>query len=429
MVTLLAPLECHPILRLSYVHDLVVRTGNIVGFYDVNSAAIVAAVEYSPYGRVLNSYTYSGVSLSSYPIGFSGEYTDWETALVYYGRRYYQPLQGRFINRDPSGPMGGPNLYESFLNNPSSVWDVVGDNPLSFMVAPGISLLKPISLPNDLSFLAGYEGSINGVSGEVLGTLSNDEGGIIMAGGYGTTSVGFENTYDVNVGWQTVPIAFKGNQYFGSWVTSNGWGMYGLIPGPFGSSIGASYQLGTFSKTVNPSASSTAGPTSAQGNEQPGGAPTAPKPNSAKGAPTGGVPSPSAGMTSAPNVSGLPTTSTLNPIGSAPVSDDDGDAENLQDVESQPPIVLPPFPVSASKVNSSNPAPNAAGNAAGGNTSGNGGTSGNEDLPSYSSSSSFDWDYDPSDMANWDPNIIVLPPSAIAGMGGGAPYFHPQAPN
>jgi len=69
--------------------------GNIVGYLD-SGGTLDAATEFTAYGRAINT---SGAT-TSYPIGFSGQYTDSETGLVYYGMRYYNPKHGRFINRD-----------------------------------------------------------------------------------------------------------------------------------------------------------------------------------------------------------------------------------------------------------------------------------------------------------------------------------------
>lgn len=48
--------------------------------------------------------------------------------MYYYGRRYYLPEIGRWLNRDPLGERGGLNLYGIVLNNPVNLWDVLGLN-------------------------------------------------------------------------------------------------------------------------------------------------------------------------------------------------------------------------------------------------------------------------------------------------------------
>ena len=49
-----------------------------------------------------------------------------ETGLIYYGHRYYDPRQGRFINRDPIEEEGGINLYRFVGNSPVNGMDFLG---------------------------------------------------------------------------------------------------------------------------------------------------------------------------------------------------------------------------------------------------------------------------------------------------------------
>jgi RHS repeat-associated protein len=95
--------------------------GNIVGYAD-GSGAIAAAREFTPFGRVIAATS----SSPDYPIGYSGQYTDAETGLVYYGLRYYSPRLVRFVNRDPIEEAGGNNLYAFVGNSPTNGWDVGG---------------------------------------------------------------------------------------------------------------------------------------------------------------------------------------------------------------------------------------------------------------------------------------------------------------
>ena len=48
------------------------------------------------------------------------------TGLVYYGRRYYDPSNGRFLGRDPKMEAGGLNLYGFCRNNGVNRWDYLG---------------------------------------------------------------------------------------------------------------------------------------------------------------------------------------------------------------------------------------------------------------------------------------------------------------
>jgi RHS repeat-associated protein len=52
--------------------------------------------------------------------------SDEETDLVFFGRRYYHPILGRFITRDPEGFEDGPNLYAYLRNNPLTDFDLYG---------------------------------------------------------------------------------------------------------------------------------------------------------------------------------------------------------------------------------------------------------------------------------------------------------------
>src|SRR5688572_30515617 len=58
--------------------------------------------------------------------GQEGSYTDSETGLIYMMNRYYAPLLGRFISRDPIGFGGGINLYAYGYGDPVNYTDPDG---------------------------------------------------------------------------------------------------------------------------------------------------------------------------------------------------------------------------------------------------------------------------------------------------------------
>ena len=74
------------------------------------------------------------------PFRFSTKYADGESALVYFGRRYYAPTFGRFPNRDPIGEWGGIAVYVFVSNNPVNKRDrlgLVGQNdPPDSVISP-----------------------------------------------------------------------------------------------------------------------------------------------------------------------------------------------------------------------------------------------------------------------------------------------------
>ncbi len=57
---------------------------------------------------------------------FPGQYFDGETGLHYNWWRYYEPIHGRYISGDPTGPWGGLNLYVYGFNYPIKNIDPLG---------------------------------------------------------------------------------------------------------------------------------------------------------------------------------------------------------------------------------------------------------------------------------------------------------------
>lgn len=62
------------------------------------------------------------------PLRFTGRRFDEETGLYYYRARYYDPSDGRFIQRDPKGYVDGLGLYEYVAGNPLRFVDPLGVN-------------------------------------------------------------------------------------------------------------------------------------------------------------------------------------------------------------------------------------------------------------------------------------------------------------
>uniref|UniRef100_UPI003AAA6A81 RHS repeat-associated core domain-containing protein n=1 Tax=Akkermansia sp. TaxID=1872421 RepID=UPI003AAA6A81 len=83
---------------------------NVTEVFDAQGT-IAAAYDYSPYGTV------TGTGSLVQPVQWSSEMNDAELSLVYYNYRYYNPVDGRWINRDPIAEEGGWNLYVMINNN------------------------------------------------------------------------------------------------------------------------------------------------------------------------------------------------------------------------------------------------------------------------------------------------------------------------
>ena len=83
-----------PLMRNSeyYVTD---GNKNVIEMRNV-SGAVTTSYSYDPFGNL-------PLPMEDNYFGFSSEYYDGETGLVYYNYRYYSPQLGRWIKRDPIG--------------------------------------------------------------------------------------------------------------------------------------------------------------------------------------------------------------------------------------------------------------------------------------------------------------------------------------
>ncbi|MEO5960089.1 MAG: RHS repeat-associated core domain-containing protein, partial [Opitutaceae bacterium] len=104
--------------------------GNVVALVRSNDGlgTLAAAYEYGPFGETLRSQILDS-TIADNPFRFSTKWTDNETGLVYYGRRYYDPRAGRFLGRDPKGEKGGLHLYGFCGNRAIDRYDVLGMVP------------------------------------------------------------------------------------------------------------------------------------------------------------------------------------------------------------------------------------------------------------------------------------------------------------
>ena len=77
-------------------------------------------------GGFVDMGAYYAASSIGNEIFFQGRRWDQESGLYYFRNRYYDPATGRFISRDPSGPVDGPNLYAFVNNSPMNLLDPMG---------------------------------------------------------------------------------------------------------------------------------------------------------------------------------------------------------------------------------------------------------------------------------------------------------------
>jgi RHS repeat-associated protein len=67
-----------------------------------------------------------GLYADALPFHFSTKFTDPESGLNYYGYRFYDSRDGRWLSRDPIEEEGGLNLYGFCLNEPTGWVDILG---------------------------------------------------------------------------------------------------------------------------------------------------------------------------------------------------------------------------------------------------------------------------------------------------------------
>jgi RHS repeat-associated protein len=95
--------------------------GNISEYLDVNGDD-VAHYEYEAFGNMTVSI---GTKEDYFLHRFSTKPLDDVTGLYYYGYRYYDPVTGRWLSRDPIQERGGLNLYNTISNDLIGYFDVL----------------------------------------------------------------------------------------------------------------------------------------------------------------------------------------------------------------------------------------------------------------------------------------------------------------
>jgi RHS repeat-associated protein len=106
-----------------------------------SSGVLLASYKYNPYGGLISS---SGALASANTMRFSSKPAILSATgawgFYYYGYRFYDPLNQRWLNRDPLEEGGGRNLYTVVLNCPVGLVDAYGlhwtDSIPEFFIAP-----------------------------------------------------------------------------------------------------------------------------------------------------------------------------------------------------------------------------------------------------------------------------------------------------
>jgi len=96
--------------------------GNVVQYVDKHGT-LVASYSYDAFGNTIQK---SGVKADELKMRFSTKYSDDETGLYYFGRRFYSPRIARWLTRDPIEEAGGLNLYAYCRNDAICMYDKDG---------------------------------------------------------------------------------------------------------------------------------------------------------------------------------------------------------------------------------------------------------------------------------------------------------------
>ena len=97
-------------------------TGHVVALTNLNKD-LLATYAYGPFGEKISA---TGPSANTNPWRWGTKYLDEETGLYYFGHRYYDPITGQFLSREPLGESESLNLYSYGHNDPVNNVDRLG---------------------------------------------------------------------------------------------------------------------------------------------------------------------------------------------------------------------------------------------------------------------------------------------------------------
>jgi RHS repeat-associated protein len=145
----------------------------------VNSSGVLqASYKYNPYGGLISS---SGTLASANRMRFSSKPAVFSSGgswgFYYYGYRFYDPLNQRWLNRDPLEEGGGVNLYGFVLGDPLNHLDLYGMWGVKFGEL-NIGIGDPTYDFDDVDW-NGYWGDVGDTMiGEIKGAASELSAGI-----------------------------------------------------------------------------------------------------------------------------------------------------------------------------------------------------------------------------------------------------------
>ena len=97
-------------------------TGHLIALTDI-AGTLRAEFGYGPFGEPLYA---KGPNASSCPFRYATKYWDEETRLYNFGKRFFDPITGQWLSREPLGESESINLYSYAGNDPINFVDALG---------------------------------------------------------------------------------------------------------------------------------------------------------------------------------------------------------------------------------------------------------------------------------------------------------------
>ncbi|MEI6242309.1 MAG: YidC/Oxa1 family insertase periplasmic-domain containing protein, partial [Chlamydiota bacterium] len=112
---------------------------NVRHLLDPEKKVIFQSYEYNSFGEESTN-----IEEPFNPWRYSCKRLDPEMNLIYFGKRYYDPNEGRWISCDPAGTINSMNLYAFLLNNPFRYTDPDGRFAFPLVLTLAIPLGGPV---------------------------------------------------------------------------------------------------------------------------------------------------------------------------------------------------------------------------------------------------------------------------------------------
>jgi RHS repeat-associated protein len=113
------------------------------------------------------------VSGMTTPLGYTGQWSDVASGLVYLRARWYDPVTAQFVSVDPAVSTTG-QAYEYASGNPINLIDLTGNDSLFGWATEGFGVLSAIT-----AFIPGAEGASEAFA---IGALASDVGQCVTGG-------------------------------------------------------------------------------------------------------------------------------------------------------------------------------------------------------------------------------------------------------